>query len=294
MLQLGRCRRHEFAAENHQGIKLFTRVQSNDLGGITHHVPQYPLQQVEILVQQGQGWLTDRRILDPRPGLAQVGHVLGQFSVAGILAVGAQDEAAARLTGQRLQARTQRLPLRGRDLLRDADVVVLRQEHQQAPGDADLGGQPGALGADRVLDHLHQQDLTFEHLPFDRQGARIRPRRTGGFALAGTGAKGSHEIGHVQEGGALQPDIDEGRLHAGQHAHNLAEVDVAHQPALQRALDMQLLHRTMLDHGHAGFLRRPIDQNFLLSHTLPLKKYPAQMRRNRTARSAPGSSRISN
>jgi hypothetical protein len=173
-------------------------------------------------------------------------------------------------------------------------VVVLRQEHQQAPGDADLRGQPGALGADRVLDDLHQQDLTFEHLPFDRQGARIRPRRTGCLAFSGTGAKGGHEIGHVQEGGALEPDINEGRLHAGQHAHNLAEVDVAHQPALQRALDMQLLHRTMLDHGHAGFLRRPIDQNFLLSHTLPLKKYPAQMPPNCTARSAPGSSRISN
>jgi hypothetical protein len=65
-------------------------------------------------------------------------------------------------------------------------------------------------------------------------------------------------------------------------------------PRSSVALDMQLLHRTMLDDGHAGFLRRPIDQNFLLSHTLPLKKYPAQMRPNCTAKSAPGSSRISN
>jgi hypothetical protein len=64
--------------------------------------------------------------------LRKIGHVFGQFGVAGILAVGAQDEAAARLAGQHLQARTQRLSLRRRDLLRDADVVVLRQEYQQA------------------------------------------------------------------------------------------------------------------------------------------------------------------
>jgi hypothetical protein len=138
------------------------------------------------------------------------------------------------------------------------------------------------------------RDLAFEHLPFDRQGARVRPRRTARFTVTDPRAKRRHQVGHVQESGTFQPDVDEGRLHARQHAHHLAEVDVAHQPTLQRALDVQFLHRTVLDHGHAGFLRRPIDQNFLLSHTLPLKKYPAQMRPNRAARSAPGSSRISN
>ena len=35
------------------------------------------------------------------------------------------------------------------DALGDADVAFLRQIDQQAPGDADLGGQPRALGADR-------------------------------------------------------------------------------------------------------------------------------------------------
>jgi hypothetical protein len=59
----------------------------------------------------------------------------------------------------------------------------------------------------------------------------------------------------MQEGRALQPDVDEGRLHARQHARHLAQVDIAHQAALQRALHVQLLHRTVLHHGHAGFLR---------------------------------------
>jgi hypothetical protein len=67
----------------------------------------------------------------------------------------------------------------------------------------------------------------------------------------------------VQEGGALQADVDEGRLHARQHARHLAQVDVADQPALERALDVQLLHRAVLDQRHAGLLRRPVDQDVL-------------------------------
>ena len=72
------------------------------------------------------------------------------------------------------------------------------------------------------------------------------------------------QIAHVQEGRALQPDVDEGRLHARQHARHLAKVDVADQATLQRALDVQLLHRAAFDDGHARFLRRPVDENFLL------------------------------
>ena len=42
------------------------------------------------------------------------------------------------------------------------------QKHQQAPGNADLRGQPGPLAANRVLDDLHCQRLAFKYLPLDR------------------------------------------------------------------------------------------------------------------------------
>ena len=64
------------------------------------------------------------------------------------------------------------------------------------------------------------------------------------------------DVGHVQEGGALQADVDEGRLHARQHAHDLAEIDVADQAARERALDVQFLHGAVLDDRDARFLRR--------------------------------------
>jgi hypothetical protein len=57
----------------------------------------------------------------------------------------------------------------------------------------------------------------------------------------GLGRRMAVQVGHVQEGRALEADVDEGRLHAGQHARHLAEIDVADEPALQRAFDVQFL-----------------------------------------------------
>ena len=72
------------------------------------------------------------------------------------------------------------------------------------------------------------------------------------------------DVGHMQEGGALQADVDEGRLHARQHAHDLAEIDVADQPARQRAFDVQFLHGALQDQRDARFLRGDVDQDFFV------------------------------
>ncbi len=90
------------------------------------------------------------------------------------------------------------------------------------------------------------------------------------------------DIGDVQEGGALQADLDEGRLHAGQDAADAAQVDVADQTAAGRPLDMQFLHDPLLHDGNAGFLRREIDQDFF-GHTL----YNSRFFLDSTMRKAP-------
>ncbi|MDT4846996.1 hypothetical protein FQZ97_810410 [compost metagenome] len=161
-------------------------------------------------------------------------------------------------------------------------MVVLWQEHQQPPRNAHLRRQPRALGADRVLEHLHHECLAFKNLAFDGQHrigreharvATVRRRRgrylVGGHGLAALTRRGvfgrdvGHEVGHVQERGAVQTDVDESRLHARQHTRDLAQVDVAHQPTLQRAFQVHFLHRALLHHRHAGCLGCPIDQNVL-------------------------------
>ena len=72
------------------------------------------------------------------------------------------------------------------------------------------------------------------------------------------------DIGDMQERGTLQPDIDERGLHARQHAHDLAEIDVADAPPRQRAFDVKFLHGALLDERDARFLRRDVDQDFFI------------------------------
>ena len=130
---------------------------------------------------------------------------------------GAQDVAAvglgaAQLRDRRLQALALRLVL---DPRRHADALAPRQVHEEARGQRDVGRQARSLGADRVLDHLHQDVI-----------ARVSSRRTSSTGGAPSGASpttvssggGLAMSRRVQECGALQADVDEGRLHARQHA----------------------------------------------------------------------------
>ena len=139
-------------------------------------------------------------------------------------------------------------------------MIVLWQKHQQAPGKADLGRQACALGANRVLDDLHHQRLSLKYLFFNRHLRLAFSGEHGGLAAI----LALPHIGHMQERRALQTDVDEGRLHARQHARNLPQIHIAHQAALERAFEVQLLHGAMLHHGNAGFLGRPVDQDVLL------------------------------
>jgi hypothetical protein len=70
----------------------------------------------------------------------------------------------------------------------------------------------------------------------------------------------------MQKGCALEPDVDERALHAGQHARDLALVDVADEAAFERAFEMQFLHRAVFDDGDARFVRRPVDEDVLQGH----------------------------
>ncbi len=169
---------------------------------------------------------------------------------------GADDEAAGFVSRQRL---LQPFPQLGAldlvlDALRDADVRLLRQVDEKAPGDADLGRKPRSLGADRILDHLHQDVLTFREQPLDR----LR------FLCAMPVAP---DVGDVQEGGPVEADVDEGRLHPGQDARDAPEVDVAHQPAAARTLDVQFLHHTLLHDRDARFLGRDVDEDLFRHRT---------------------------
>ncbi len=134
------------------------------------------------------------------------------------------------------------------DLGGDADMLLERHQHQVARRDRQQGGQARALAAERVLEDLHQ-----DFLAFVQQALHRRQRRRVGL--------GVEHVGDVQESGALQADIDERRLHAGQHALDHALVNIADQAMPGGALHIDLLRRAAFDQGHARFLGADVDQD---------------------------------
>jgi hypothetical protein len=93
----------------------------------------------------------------------------------------------------------------------------------------------------------------------------------------------------MQEGGALQADVDEGRLHARQHPADAPAVDIADQTAALGALDDDLLHHAVLDHRDAGLGRRDVDQYFFAQGARAGRRRSRPDARGRTA--APASRR---
>ncbi len=71
------------------------------------------------------------------------------------------------------------------------------------------------------------------------------------------------DIGHVEKGRLFQADIDEGRLHAGEHPDDLPLVDVAHDSPLPAAFDIQLGDVAVLQQGHPGLVGGLVDDQFL-------------------------------
>ena len=140
----------------------------------------------------------------------------------------------------------------------------MRQKNQQPPCNADLRCQTGALGANWVFEYLNHHGLTHEKLSFNRfRLADCRRMPFGCFVLGVPLVDAAHQVCNVQKASAVQADVNEGRLHAGQDPYDLAQVHITDKAALERALDMQLLHGAVFHHGDPAFLGGPIDQNFL-------------------------------
>src|SRR5262249_49088868 len=74
----------------------------------------------------------------------------------------------------------------------------------------------------------------------------------------------------VQERGAVEPDVDEGRLHAREHAGDLAEVHVPHRAAIARPLDEELGEDSIFDERDARLTDVDVDDERALPHRVSL------------------------
>ena len=125
---------------------------------------------------------------------------------------------------------------------------AVRHQHHEPAGQRHLLGEPGALGADRVLGDLAEHGLAGTEQLLD--AGRCRGRVLLAVDVVGV-VLDVAPVEHRVLGGA---DVDERRLHARQHVLDLAQVDVAVDVdvVVGRAGHVVLDERPSLEHGDLG------------------------------------------
>ncbi len=233
--------RHQLGDELRGFLEGFPRIDTNLLDLRVDQVTQRAQGQAEVFINdRGRAAGLDLAA-DLLPQAAQVTDVLEDFFSPRPLGSGAQDEAPCVLDVLAVHTVADHL-LEALafgfvfDLQRNADMAAAWHVHQVTRGDRQLRGQARTLGADRIFGHLHHQGLALVH-----QCGDVLHRRA--FALG--------YFRRMDERRALQADVDECRLHARQHPHDLALVDIADDAATLGALDMHFLQHPVFHHRHA-------------------------------------------
>ena len=144
-------------------------------------------------------------------------------------------------------------------------MVRVGHEHQEPAGQGYVGGDAGALHSQRVLGDLNQDLLVGAELLFDPEAALFGSGFEQHLVVISVGGRrqprGRFDVRGVEEGGFLQSDVHEGRLHPGQHPSDPSLVDVADAAFLLVALDEKLGQAVVLHHGDPGFLGRGVDED---------------------------------
>ena len=158
---------------------------------------------------------------------------------------------------------------------RDAEALALRHEDEEAAGQRDLGREPRALRLHRVLDRLHEDLLA----ACDQIGDLL--------AVPLALELGHDDLVDVEEAVLLEADLDERRLHPGQHVVDRAEVDVAGDRAAVRPLEVDLGDAVVLEDGDA--LLADVDRDQELALRLRQRRAPLRRRAgDAPGRGAPG------
>jgi len=191
-------------------------------------------------------------------------HVIGPADDKGAGAVGLIDAVST----SQARALFTRLDLPG-----DADVIHGRHEDEEPPGHRHVRGQSRALGAERLLDDLHedllavlQKVLDLRLLPGALPFAVLRRAAlvvlVAGLELLELLERIDH-LGDVQEAVPLETDVDEGGLHAGQDFRDPALVHVTGDTALPFPLDEDFRDEVVFENGHHGLVAVRGDDHLL-------------------------------
>src|SRR5207237_2827615 len=130
-------------------------------------------------------------------------------------------------------------------------------------GQRDVARDARAFAGNRVFRHLHDDLLTFAQQIGDR---RLRTRHRifevdVVRAVVVVLLESVDDVGDVEEGVALEAEVDEGGLHAGQNFGDAAFIDVADDGAVARPLDPQLDDLPLVENGDPRLVPGRIDHD---------------------------------
>ena len=216
------------------------------------------------------------RLLPDAVEVVEVAQDVGFGASAGR---GADDDAAAEavLFAELLDDAAQAVALVARlDLAGDADVVDGRHEDEKPARQRRMRRQTRALGAQRLLGDLDDDFLAFLQELFDfrlgpvfavpppRAARRpllvLRRRRVEPVELLDR----VDDVRDVEEPVALEADVNERALHAGQHFRHPALVEIGDDSAMPLALDENLGDEIFLEDGDHRLVPVGRDDHFLL------------------------------
>ena len=150
---------------------------------------------------------------------------------------------------------------------RDAEVAHGGEQHQVAARQGDVRADARPLVRQRVLDHLDDDLLPRLQQVVDRGRdlRRVVVVEVVGAAVVELQVLHRLDVGgdvaDVEEGVALEADVDEGGLHAREHPRHPPLVDVAHEPPMAVPLDEDLRQAVVLQDGDPGLVRIALDEH---------------------------------
>ncbi len=192
--------------------------------------------QLGLLVDQRRRLGAGCAAADRRPELEQELQVALELLLGGALGRRADDEPTLWQL-EPLADLLQALALVVLEAARDADPVAVRRVDDEPARQRDLGREPRALRPHRILDRLDEHLLT--------AGDQLLDALPVALALQ----LGHDDLVDVEESVALEPDVDERRLHAREDVVDHALVDVAGDRLALRPAEVDLCRLAVLQDG---------------------------------------------